>query len=363
MLVSDFYFDLPDELIARYPKAQRTASRLLQLNGENSEIFHRTFSDILDLINEGDLLVFNNTRVIPARMFGRKVSGGKVEVLVERVLTETRFLAHVRSSKAPKEGAQLILGEDKLGTGNGVKATMISRHDALFELEINEKSTALLDILQQIGHMPLPPYIDRPDEEADKERYQTVYNKIPGAVAAPTAGLHFDDELLAKLKAKGVNFAFVTLHVGAGTFQPVRVEKIEDHHMHAEYVEVPQDAVEAIVATKAQGKRVIAVGTTSVRSIESAALEAEKQGGSQLLAPYFSDTSIFIYPGKKFRVVDCLLTNFHLPESTLIMLVSAFAGYENTMNAYKSAVENQYRFFSYGDAMFITKNQDVINPK
>ena len=363
MLVSDFYFDLPDELIARYPKAQRTASRLLQLNGENGEIFHRTFSDILDLINEGDLLVFNNTRVIPARMFGRKVSGGKVEVLVERVLTETRFLAHVRSSKAPKEGAQLILGEDKLGTGNGVKATMISRHDALFELEINEKSTELLEVLQQIGHMPLPPYIDRPDEEADKERYQTVYNKIPGAVAAPTAGLHFDDELLAKLKAKGVNFAFVTLHVGAGTFQPVRVEKIEDHHMHAEYVEVPQDAVEAIIATKAQGKRVIAVGTTSVRSIESAALEAEKQGGSQLLAPYFSDTSIFIYPGKKFRVVDCLLTNFHLPESTLIMLVSAFAGYENTMNAYKSAVENQYRFFSYGDAMFITKNQDVINPK
>ena len=363
MLVSDFYFDLPDELIARYPKAQRTASRLLQLNGENGEIFHRTFADILDLINEGDLLVFNNTRVIPARMFGRKVSGGKVEVLVERVLTETRFLAHVRSSKAPKEGAQLILGEDKLGTGNGVKATMISRHDALFELEINEKSTELLEVLQQIGHMPLPPYIDRPDEEADKERYQTVYNKIPGAVAAPTAGLHFDDELLAKLKAKGVNFAFVTLHVGAGTFQPVRVEKIEDHHMHAEYVEVPQDAVEAIIATKAQGKRVIAVGTTSVRSIESAALEAEKQGGSQLLAPYFSDTSIFIYPGKKFRVVDCLLTNFHLPESTLIMLVSAFAGYENTMNAYKSAVENQYRFFSYGDAMFITKNQDVINPK
>ena len=363
MLVSDFYFDLPDELIARYPKAQRTASRLLQLNGENGEIFHRTFADILDLINEGDLLVFNNTRVIPARMFGRKVSGGKVEVLVERVLTETRFLAHVRSSKAPKEGAQLILGEDKLGTGNGVTATMISRHDALFELEINEKSTALLDVLQQIGHMPLPPYIDRPDEEADKERYQTVYNKIPGAVAAPTAGLHFDDELLAKLKAKGVNFAFVTLHVGAGTFQPVRVEKIEDHHMHAEYVEVSQDAVEAIIATKAQGKRVIAVGTTSVRSIESAALEAEKQGSSQLLAPYFSDTSIFIYPGKKFRVVDCLLTNFHLPESTLIMLVSAFAGYENTMNAYKSAVENRYRFFSYGDAMFITKNQDVINPK
>lgn len=363
MKVSDFYFDLPDELIARYPKTERTSSRLLQLNGENGEIFHRTFADVLDLVNAGDLLIFNNTRVIPARMFGRKTSGGKVEVLVERVLTEERFLAHVRSSKAPKEGTELILGEDKLGEGNGIKAVMLGRQGALFELKIIEKSTALLDILQQIGHMPLPPYIDRPDEDADKERYQTVYNKVPGAVAAPTAGLHFDEELLAKLNAKGVNFAFVTLHVGAGTFQPVRVENIKDHIMHAEYVEVPQDVVEAVLHTKAQGKRVIAVGTTSVRSIESAALEAEKRGSSQLLEPYFSDTSIFIYPGKKFRVVDCLITNFHLPESTLIMLVSAFAGYENTMNAYKSAVENQYRFFSYGDAMFMTKNQDVINPK
>ena len=203
--------------------------------------------------------------------------------------------------------------------------------------------------------MPLPPYIDRPDEDADKERYQTVYNKIPGAVAAPTAGLHFDDELLAKLKQKGVNFAFVTLHVGAGTFQPVRVENIEDHIMHAEYAEVPQEVCDQIIATKQAGKRVIAVGTTSVRSIESAALMAQEKGSAQLIEPFFSDTSIFIYPGKKFRVVDCLITNFHLPESTLIMLVSAFAGYENTMNAYKSAVENHYRFFSYGDAMFITK--------
>ncbi|MCI5763001.1 MAG: tRNA preQ1(34) S-adenosylmethionine ribosyltransferase-isomerase QueA, partial [Actinobacillus porcinus] len=238
MKVSDFHFDLPDELIARYPKPERTASRLLQLNGENGEIFHRTFSDVLDLIQEGDLLVFNNTRVIPARMFGHKASGGKIEVLVERVLSETTFLAHVRSSKAPKAGAELILGEDKLGEGNGVRVNMLGRQDALFELEIADKSTALLDVLQQIGHMPLPPYIDRPDEDADQERYQTVYNKVPGAVAAPTAGLHFDDELLAKLNAKGVNFAFVTLHVGAGTFQPVRVENIEDHHMHAEYVEV-----------------------------------------------------------------------------------------------------------------------------
>lgn len=359
MLLSDFHFDLPNELIARYPKPDRTSSRLLQLNGENGEIFHRTFSDIIDLIHEGDLLVFNNTRVIPARMYGRKISGGKVEVLVERILTETTFLAHVRSSKAPKIGVELVLGEDKLGEGKGVKVMMIGRQDALFELKIAEKSTALLDVLQKIGHMPLPPYIDRPDEEADQERYQTVYNKVPGAVAAPTAGLHFDDELLARLKAKGVNFAFVTLHVGAGTFQPVRVDNIEDHRMHAEYAEVPQDTVDAVLATKNAGKRVIAVGTTSVRSIESAALAAEEKGSQNLLEPYFSDTSIFIYPGKKFRVIDCLITNFHLPESTLIMLVSAFAGYKNTMNAYKSAVENRYRFFSYGDAMFITKNPNV----
>ncbi|WP_273393660.1 tRNA preQ1(34) S-adenosylmethionine ribosyltransferase-isomerase QueA [Actinobacillus porcinus] len=359
MKVSDFHFDLPDELIARYPKPERTASRLLQLNGENGEIFHRTFSDVLDLIQEGDLLVFNNTRVIPARMFGHKASGGKIEVLVERVLSETTFLAHVRSSKAPKAGAELILGEDKLGEGNGVRVNMLGRQDALFELEIADKSTALLDVLQQIGHMPLPPYIDRPDEDADQERYQTVYNKVPGAVAAPTAGLHFDDELLAKLNAKGVNFAFVTLHVGAGTFQPVRVENIEEHHMHAEYVEVSQEVCDAILATKAAGKRVIAVGTTSVRSIESAALAAEEKGSAQLIEPFFSDTAIFIYPGKKFRVIDCLITNFHLPESTLIMLVSAFAGYAHTMNAYKSAVENRYRFFSYGDSMFITKNTQL----
>lgn len=360
MRVSDFYFDLPDELIARYPKTERTSSRLLQLNGENGEIFHRTFSDILDLINEGDLLVFNNTRVIPARMYGRKASGGKVEVLVERILSQARFLAHVRSSKAPKEGTILILGEDKLGEGNGVKMIMKARHDALFELEITENNTALLDILQQIGHIPLPPYIDRPDEDADKERYQTVYNKVPGAVAAPTAGLHFDNNLLQKLQEKGVKIAFVTLHVGAGTFQPVRVEHIEDHKMHAEYAEVPQETVDAILATKSQGKRVIAVGTTSVRSIESAALFAQENNLPQCLAPYFSDTSIFIYPGKKFLVVDALITNFHLPESTLIMLVSAFAGYSHTMNAYKSAVQNSYRFFSYGDAMFITKNNNVI---
>lgn len=359
MRVADFHFNLPDELIARYPKTERTSSRLLQLNGENGELSHHTFADIIEQINPGDLLIFNNTRVIPARMFGRKASGGKVEVLVERILTDTRFLAHIRSSKAPKAGTELFLGEDKLGENNGIKMVMLDRHDTLFEVEIVEKQTTLLDVLQQIGHMPLPPYIDRPDEDADQERYQTVYNKVPGAVAAPTAGLHFDDELLAQLKTKGVNFAFVTLHVGAGTFQPVRVEQIEDHKMHAEYVEVPQDVCHAILETKQAGKRVIAVGTTSIRSVESAALNAEEQGSKQLIEPYFSDTSIFLYPGKPFRIVDCLITNFHLPESTLIMLVSAFAGYKHTMTAYQSAVENRYRFFSYGDAMFITKNPNV----
>lgn len=354
MQVSDFHFELPDELIARYPKAERTSSRLLCLDGTNGELQHRQFADVLQLVEAGDLLVFNNTRVIPARMFGRKSSGGKLEVLVERVLREKSCLAHVRASKAPQAGSQLILGEDKLGEGNGIPMLMKARHDTLFELEV-VGDMPLLEILQQIGHIPLPPYIDRPDEAMDQERYQTVYNQVPGAVAAPTAGLHFDQALLEQLKQKGVNFAFVTLHVGAGTFQPVRVEKIEDHHMHAEYVEVDEQAVQAILATKAAGRRVIAVGTTSVRSIESAALAAEQRQAKNLLEPYFSDTNIFLYPGKTFRVTDALITNFHLPESTLVMLVCAFAGYQNTMQAYQSAVAERYRFFSYGDAMFITK--------
>lgn len=354
MQVSDFYFDLPDELIARYPQPNRTASRLLSLNGETGELNHGHFSDVLELINPGDLLIFNNTRVIPARLFGKKESGGKLEVLVERLLDDRSCLAHVRASKAPKEGTTLILGEDKLGEGKGILMTMTARHNALFELHL-QKEGNLLELLQTAGHMPLPPYIDRPDEDADQERYQTVYNKVPGAVAAPTAGLHFDNDLLEKLKAKGVNFAFVTLHVGAGTFQPVRVDKIEDHHMHSEYAEVPQEVVDLILQTKAQSKRVIAVGTTSVRSVESAALKSEEEGSNQLIDPFFQDTQIFIYPGKKFRVIDAMITNFHLPESTLIMLVSAFAGFENIMNAYQEAVKNHYRFFSYGDAMFITK--------
>ena len=357
MLVSDFQFDLPSELIARYPTKERTASRLLYLNGNTGEFADQHFTDLLEHLNEGDLLVFNNTRVIPARLYGRKLSGGKVEALLERVLDEHRCLAHVRASKAPKEGTVLVFGEDKLGEGNGLTATMTERHDTLFELQF-EGEESLFNLLQQAGHMPLPPYIDRPDEDADQERYHTVYSKVLGAVAAPTAGLHFDQNLLAKLKEKGVNTAFVTLHVGAGTFQPVRVENILDHKMHAEYAEVSQDVVDQILQTKANGKRVIAVGTTSVRSIESAAQAVKNP--EHLIEPFFSDTSIFIYPGKTFKVADALVTNFHLPESTLIMLVSAFAGYRTTMNAYAHAVAEKYRFFSYGDAMFIEKNPNAL---
>ncbi len=349
MQVSDFHFELPDELIARYPQPERTASRLLQLEGDSGALIDGTFKNVLEQVQPGDLLVFNNTRVIPARMFGRKASGGKLEALVERVLDEHTILAHVRCSKPPKPGTELFLGEN-----DEYLAEMVARHDALFEIKFKSDKN-VLDILNDIGHMPLPPYIDRPDEDTDKERYQTVYNEKPGAVAAPTAGLHFDEALLEQIKGKGVEFAYVTLHVGAGTFQPVRVDNINDHHMHAEYVEVPQDVVDAIAATKKRGGRVIAVGTTSVRSLESAAQEAKKKGVE--FEPFFGDTEIFIYPGYEYQLVDCLITNFHLPESTLIMLVSAFAGYDNVMRAYEHAVQEQYRFFSYGDAMFITKKR------
>lgn len=346
MRVADFSFELPESLIAHYPQSERSGCRLLQLDGPSGALTHGVFTDLLDNLEAGDLLVFNNTRVIPARMFGRKVSGGKIEVLVERVLGDHRVLAHVRASKAPKPGTELLLGDDE-----SVAATMVARHDTLFELRFNDERD-VFTILNAVGHMPLPPYIDRPDEDADRELYQTVYSEKPGAVAAPTAGLHFDEPLLAALSEKGIEMAFVTLHVGAGTFQPVRVETLEEHVMHAEYAEVPQDVVDAVLACKARGKRVVAVGTTSVRSLESAA-NASK---GALIAPFFGDTSIFIFPGYHYQVIDALVTNFHLPESTLIMLVSAFAGYKNTMNAYQQAVAEQYRFFSYGDAMFISRN-------
>ncbi|MFB0710108.1 tRNA preQ1(34) S-adenosylmethionine ribosyltransferase-isomerase QueA [Buttiauxella noackiae] len=353
MRVADFSFELPESLIAHYPQAQRSGCRLLSLEGPTGNLTHGTFTDLLDKLNPGDLLVFNNTRVIPARLFGRKASGGKIEVLVERMLDDKRILAHIRASKAPKSGAELLLGDDE-----SVHATMVARRDALFEVQF-EDERSVLDILNSIGHMPLPPYIDRPDEESDRELYQTVYSQKPGAVAAPTAGLHFDEPLLEALRNKGIEQAFVTLHVGAGTFQPVRVDSIEDHIMHSEYAEVPQDVVDAVLACKARGNRVIAVGTTSVRSLESAAQAAK----NDLIEPFFGDTQIFIYPGYQYKVIDALVTNFHLPESTLIMLVSAFAGYKNTMNAYKEAVSSEYRFFSYGDAMFITYNPQAIDER
>ena len=340
MRVADFHFDLPEALIARHPLPERRSSRLLVLDGPSGELSHRQFADILGFLQPGDLMVFNNTRVIPARLFGQKASGGKLEILVERVLDSHRVLAHVRSSKSPKPGSKILID-------GGGEAEMLQRHDALFELGFSE---------ERVGHMPLPPYIDRPDEDADRERYQTVYAERAGAVAAPTAGLHFDEALLESIRAKGVETAFVTLHVGAGTFQPVRVERIEDHHMHNEWLEVSQDVVDAVAACKARGGRVVAVGTTSVRSLESAARDG-------VLKPFSGDTDIFIFPGRPFHVVDALVTNFHLPESTLLMLVSAFAGYPETMAAYAAAVEQGYRFFSYGDAMFITRNPAPRGPE
>ena len=345
MKTSDFAFELPEQLIAKYPTEQRTASRLLHLDGVTGALGHHAFTDMLQFVDAGDLLIFNNTRVIPARLLGQKSTGGKVEVLVERMLDDHRVLAHVRASKSPKPGATLLLE-------NAIEATMLGRHDALFELSFAGEQT-VLELLEAHGHMPLPPYIDRPDEDSDKERYQTVYNEKPGAVAAPTAGLHFDNAILAKLKDKGVQTEFVTLHVGAGTFQPVKVDNVEEHVMHAEYAEVPETVVAAIKATKAAGKRVIAVGTTSMRSLESAAKKADET--DELIVPFYEDTSIFIYPGFTFKVVDAMFTNFHLPESTLMMLISALAGQDNVMHAYAEAIKHEYRFFSYGDSMFIEK--------
>ncbi|OZB38814.1 MAG: tRNA preQ1(34) S-adenosylmethionine ribosyltransferase-isomerase QueA [Alishewanella sp. 34-51-39] len=341
MLVKDFSFELPEQLIASEPQAERSASRLLCMDKQNGTLSHYIFKDILQLLNPGDLLVFNNTRVIPARLFGQKDSGGKVEVLVERLLNEQSFLAHIRASKAPKVGTELLLEQE-------ARVRMVARHDSLFELEYLA-TEPVLSMLERLGHMPLPPYIARPDTEADKARYQTVYNQKPGAVAAPTAGLHFDEPLMAALQQKGIEFAYVTLHVGAGTFQPVRVDEISAHKMHSEYFEVEQQVVDAITACKARGNRVVAVGTTSVRSLESAAMQ---HGG--VLAPFSGDTAIFIYPGYQFKVIDALITNFHLPESTLIMLVSALSSREHIMAAYQTAIAEKYRFYSYGDAMFIS---------
>jgi len=350
MRVADFDYQLPDELIARHPMAERSASRLLVLDGRDGTIAHRGFRDLQELLAPGDLLVFNDTRVIPARLFGHKETagtrGGKVEILIERILDDgTQVLAHVRASKSPKPGSRILLVD-------GTPLSVLGRQGELFELAFPADALALL---MRLGHMPLPPYIDRADEPGDQDRYQTVYARVPGAVAAPTAGLHFDDTLLAALRDAGVQMTHVTLHVGAGTFQPVRAERVEDHRMHSERVDVGVAAVAAVKAARARGSRVIAVGTTCVRSLESAALAAERAGGE--LEPFQGETDIFIHPGYRFRVVDALITNFHLPKSTLLMLVSAFAGSTHIRAAYEAAIHQRYRFFSYGDAMFISHPQ------
>lgn len=342
---TDFFYNLPEELIAQYPTAERSGSRLLCVDGNRGELLHRHFGDVLDLVNPEDLLVFNNTRVIPARLFAWKETGGKVEILVERLLDGSRCLAQVRASKSPKAGAKLYLDN-----GRQISLEVLGRRGEFFEL--SSFRLELMTVLDQFGHMPLPPYIDRSDEVIDRERYQTVYSKVPGAVAAPTAGLHFDNELLRQLKDKGVDFAYVTLHVGAGTFQPVRAENIQDHQMHSEYIEVGRELCDKVEASRAQGGRIIAVGTTSVRSLESASQTGE-------LMPFKGLSEIFIYPGYEFRSVDAMITNFHLPESTLILLVSAFAGQQHIMAAYQEAVAQKYRFFSYGDAMFLSRRTEA----
>ena len=346
MQLSDFNFDLPDELIARYPLETRSASRLLHLSADGRYQDHH-FTDILDLFEEGDLLVLNDTKVMKARLKGKRASGGAVEVLVERIFDQTTAHCHIKASNAPKAGVELFIGPDS------VKATVTGRHENLFIVEFSQP---ILKVLDLYGALPIPPYFNRDAEAIDTERYQTVFNDPTklASVAAPTASLHFDDKLLQKLADKGIQKTFVTLHVGAGTFLPVRTLDIENHIMHSEWCEVSEDAAKMIQETKARGNKVIAVGTTATRATESAAQACGGQIGA-----WTGDTQIFIYPGYKFCVVDRLITNFHLPESTLLMLVSALSNRDNILNAYNHAVDKQYRFFSYGDAMLI----DNLNVK
>jgi S-adenosylmethionine:tRNA ribosyltransferase-isomerase len=352
---SEFFYHLPPQLIAQHPLAERSASRLLYLDGANGRVSHHQFDELPDFLGPDDLLVFNNTRVIPARLWGRKATGGRLEILVERVTGDHTALAHVRCSKSPRRGSVIELCAAEGEEPGPHRLTVMGRDGALFCLS-SEGGLPLAHILQDIGHMPLPPYIDRPDDKEDQERYQTVYAERDGAVAAPTAGLHFSADLLEDIRGRGIRSATVTLHVGAGTFQPVRVDDIEDHAMHSEWVEVDEVVCEAIHETGERGGRVIAVGTTAVRSLESACRATGR------LQPFHGDTDIFIYPGYRFRVVDAMITNFHLPESTLLMLVSAFAGRDAIMAAYRQAIEARYRFFSYGDAMFITADPQVLHP-
>jgi S-adenosylmethionine:tRNA ribosyltransferase-isomerase len=334
---SDFHYELPPELIAQAPLAQRRASRLLVLDGATGAIADRLFADLPELLRAGDLLVLNDTRVLPARVIGRKPTGGRVELLLERLLSRRRALVHLRASHKPLRGSDVELP-------GGARARVAARAGELTEIELDRD---VVPFLEAHGETPLPPYITRKPDAADRDRYQTVFARAPGAVAAPTAGLHFDSNLVDALAARRVERAFLTLHVGAGTFAPVRTQRIEDHELHAEWLEVSADTCAAVERCRERGGRVVAVGTTSVRALETAA-----RGGK--LAPFAGDSRLFIYPGFEFRVVDAMVTNFHLPESSLLMLVAAFAGRERTLAAYEHAVERRYRFFSYGDAMFVT---------
>ena len=338
MKKSDFNYQLPDALIAQKPLAQRDSSRLLCMDKSTGVIQDNSFTDFINLIHDNDLLVFNNTKVIPARLYGKKQSGGKIEILIERVQDPHHAIAHIKASKAPKPGTVIELND-------GYICQVLGRIDDLFQLEFAD--IPLMSLLDKIGHIPLPPYITRADDESDLTRYQTVFAKELGAVAAPTAGLHFDLAMMDLIKAKQIQTTFVTLHVGSGTFQPVRVENLAEHLMHKEYFAVTQSTVDAVKATRAKGGRVIAIGTTAVRALESASKSGELIAG-------FGDTDLFITPGYQFKSVDAMLTNFHVPESTLLMLVSAFAGYQPIMKAYHHAIDQSYRFFSYGDAMFLS---------
>lgn len=342
MRTRDFHYDLPAELIAQQPSARRSGSRLLSLDKQTGDTSDQHFKDLLLHISESDCLVFNDTRVIPARMHGHKPTGGKLEVLIERLQNEQQALAHIRCSKSPKPGSQIFV--ESVDGERRYEIDVVARQGELFSIRSSQQ--VLTHIIEACGHMPLPPYIEREDDELDADRYQTVYAANPGAVAAPTAGLHFDEAMLAAIDERGATRCSVTLHVGAGTFQPVRSEQIEDHHMHSEFLEVSAATVARCKLARKKGGRIIAIGTTAVRCLETASQSGELQ-------PYQGETDIFIYPGYEFRSVDAMLTNFHLPESTLIMLVSAFAGTDQTMAAYRHAVEQRYRFFSYGDAMFI----------
>ncbi len=342
---SDFSFQLPGELIAQQPLAERSASRMLTLDGISGSVTDQQFCDLPEFLRPDDLLVFNNTRVIKARLYGQKDTGGRVEILIERILGEYEILAQIRASKSPKPGSIIYV--------DGEKDAKLEVHDRVGEFFLVRLSVShnFSDFLEIYGHWPLPPYIKREDLESDAERYQTVYSKTPGAVAAPTAGLHFDPAMLGRLQEAGIRQQFVTLHVGAGTFQPVRVDDLSQHKMHSEWLEVTESVCDAIRETRQQGGRVIAVGTTSLRALEAASEPGECQ-------PFTGDTRIFIQPGYQFKSVDALITNFHLPESTLLMLICAFAGYDNVMQAYQHAITERYRFFSYGDVCFLTSNRN-----